>query len=392
MDQTELVILGGGIHGVGVAQAAAAAGYHVLLLEKSSLAAGTSSRSTKLIHGGLRYLESGQFHLVHQNLQERELLLKLSPDLIRRRTFYIPLYQDSFRHPYLIRLGLWTYDLFTFFSKAPASARLSKPDWGCLSGLQKQGLKAVFSYSDAQTDDAALTRAVMHSAQQLGAELCCPASFTSVSIQNDHCVVNYQFDDVERSVACLAVVNAMGPWGVHMADRTSPALPDYPFETIEGTHIECPGYEQTAAYYVESPTDQRGVFILPWRDRTLIGTTETRYTGDPDRLAPTQASIDYLQSIYQHYFPDCDATVLDAWAGLRVLPKSTISPFSRSRETTIAVNDPRNPRMLSILGGKLTGYRLTAQQVVKQLAKVLPARTPVADTAKLMLSGDHVGP
>ncbi len=385
MDKTELVILGGGIHGVGVAQAAAAAGYRVLLLEKSALAAGTSSRSSKLIHGGLRYLESGQFHLVRQNLRERELLLRLAPELIHRTTFYIPLYQGSTRHSAMVRLGLWVYDLFAGLTKVPRSSRLAQADWANLSGLQTRGLKAVFSYSDAQTDDAALTRAVMRSARQLGADICCPASFTSAAMYDDHCVVNYRVGDKEHSVQCLAIVNAMGPWGFRMASRTTPPLPDYAYECIEGTHIECPGCGLTAAFYVESPTDRRGVFILPWDDRTLIGTTETPYSGDPDQLVPTQASIEYLQEIYQHYFPAHDATVLDAWAGLRVLPKASSSPFNRPRETRIAVNDPNNPRFLSILGGKLTGYRLTAERVVQQLQRVLPERTPIADTAQLRL-------
>ncbi|MBN0988529.1 FAD-dependent oxidoreductase [Amphritea pacifica] len=386
MEETELVIVGGGIHGVGVAQAAVAAGYQVLLLEKTALAAGTSSCSTKLIHGGLRYLESGQIHLVRKNLRERELLLKLAPNLIHRQTFYIPLYDNSSRNPLSVRFGLWTYDLLTGFSKAPLSACLSRSDWSNLPGLQTRGLKAVFSYSDAQTDDAALTRAVMHSACQLGAELCCPARFTSAEIFEDHCRVGYQVGDVVKNIKCLAIVNAMGAWGISMGDRTTPPLPDYPFECIEGTHIECPDNGLTAAYYVESATDHRGVFILPWKDRTLIGTTETPYSGDPDKLIPSQASIDYLQSIYQHYFPDHDARVLNAWAGLRVLPQASSSPFNRPRETVISVNDPKNPRFVSILGGKLTGYRLTAARVIDQLQGVLPLRTAIADTAQLKLT------
>lgn len=386
MEETELVVLGGGIHGVGVAQAAAAAGYRVRLLEKTALAAGTSSRSTKLIHGGLRYLESGQIYLVRKNLKERELLLKLAPDLIQRKTFYIPLYENSFRHPLSIRLGLWVYDLLTGLTKAPSSSRLSRSDWDRLPGLQTRGLKAVFSYSDAQTNDAALTRAVMQSARQLGAELCCPATFTSADIFDDHCRVRYRVGDIEKSVKCLAIVNAMGAWGINMATRTTPPLPDYPFECIEGTHIECPEAGLTDGYYVESPSDRRGVFILPWGARTLIGTTETPYLGDPDHLMPSQASIDYLQTIYQHYFPGHDATVLDAWAGLRVLPQSSASPFNRPRETVISINDPKNPRFLSILGGKLTGYRLTAADVVSELKCVLPPRTAIADTAALTLT------
>ena len=161
----DVVIIGGGIHGVGVAQAAAAAGHRVLLLEKTALASATSSRSSKLIHGGLRYLESAQFGLVRGSLRERTLLLQLAPDLVRRLPFHIPVYAGTTRRPFTIRAGLSLYALLGNLAPDCRFASLPRTDWPDLDGLATDGLQAVFRYYDAQTDDAALTRAVMASAR-----------------------------------------------------------------------------------------------------------------------------------------------------------------------------------------------------------------------------------
>lgn len=386
MSSYDVVVLGGGIHGVGVAQAAIAGGYRTLLIEKSALAAGTSSRSSKLIHGGLRYLETGQLKLVLQNIRERERLLKLAPDLVKRLTFYLPVYDDSKRSPRQVQLGLWAYDQFARFSGAPSSIRLKPDQWPLDQGLSEAGLKAVFSYVDAQTDDARLTRAVMQSALELGAELICPARFVSADIANDGCTVHYHDGHGEHTIQSETVVNALGPWILESAQAFSPTLPQYPYELIAGTHIECPGTAHAQAFYLESPIDHRGVFVLPWGQRTLIGTTETVFAGTADQIQPTQIEIDYLQHVYQHYFPNRDCQVLASWAGLRVLPQSTHSPFARSRETVIESHPKDQPRVFSILGGKLTGYRLTAERVMRQMRATLSVRKPVADTATLSLT------
>ena len=167
----DLVIIGGGIHGAGIAQAAAARGLSVMVLEQSGIASGTSSRSSKLIHGGLRYLESGQFALVRECLHERTLLLKLAPQLVKLKSFYIPVYRDTTRRPWLLHLGLSLYALLGGLHPAVRFCRVPQSRWRNLDGLDTAQLEAVFQYNDAQTDDAALTRAVMRSAQQLGAQL-----------------------------------------------------------------------------------------------------------------------------------------------------------------------------------------------------------------------------
>lgn len=385
MPDYDLVVVGGGIHGVGVAQAASAAGYRTLLIEKNALASGTSSRSSKLIHGGLRYLESGQLRLVKDNIKERELLLKLAPGLIHRLDFYLPIYANASRSRFKIDLGLKVYDLMSASSDAPRSRHLTQAEWSNLDELSTDNLHHVFVYPDAQTDDAALTRAVMASAQSLGAELACPATVTAISLQTHVCTIQYQQGPQTHSVSSVMVVNAMGPWALENQHLFDPPLPRFDYEKVAGTHIECPGLDLPGAFYVESPRDHRGIFILPWGQRTLIGTTEDPFDRPADQVVPTPASIDYLLQAYQAHFPKADTQVLNAWAGLRVLPKGSNTFFHRSRETALHLWPDDKPRVLTILGGKLTGYRNTASRVIQQLAPHLPYRKAIADTAELML-------
>ena len=167
----DVVIAGGGIHGVGVAQAAACAGYSVLLLEKTALAAGTSSRSSKLVHGGLRYLEGYDFGLVRESLHERAILLKVAPELVQLRPFHIPIYPETSRRPLMLRAGLALYAVLGGFHRGSSFRALQHKEWDHLDGLDTRQLQAVFRYHDAQTNDTDLTRAVMQSATLLGAAL-----------------------------------------------------------------------------------------------------------------------------------------------------------------------------------------------------------------------------
>src|ERR1700704_5626535 len=177
MKQYDVVIVGGGIHGAGVLQAAAAAGHRALLIERQSLAAGTSSRSSKLIHGGLRYLETGQFALVRESLRERAIHLRIAAELVELKPFFIPVYRNTRRRPWQLKLGLWIYALLGGFDASTRFGTVPKREWSSLDGLDTQGLEAVIRYHDAQTDDASLTRAVVQSAQDLGGELAMPANF-----------------------------------------------------------------------------------------------------------------------------------------------------------------------------------------------------------------------
>src|SRR5882757_10478223 len=185
MKEYDVVVVGGGIHGAGVLQAAAAAGHSTLLIERLGLASGTSSRSSKLIHGGLRYLESGQFALVRESLRERAIHLRIASELVQLKTFFIPVYRDTRRRPWQLKIGLWMYALLGGFDAATRFGSVPRSEWPQLGGLKTLDLDAVIRYHDAQTNDALLTRAVAKSAQGLGAELAMPATFMRAELTED---------------------------------------------------------------------------------------------------------------------------------------------------------------------------------------------------------------
>ncbi|MEZ6117590.1 MAG: FAD-dependent oxidoreductase [Pirellulaceae bacterium] len=381
----DIVVVGGGIHGVGVAQAAAAAGYSTLLLEQTDLAAGTSSKSSKLIHGGLRYLESWDFRLVRESLLERELLIRLAPDLVRRQAFYIPVYPETTRRPWKLRAGLALYSLFAGLGQNVRFRTVARREWSSLDGLETKNLQKVFQYWDAQTDDRELTKAVMQSAIELGAVLHCPAEFVSAQRNDKSVSVSFRHESTEHRIQTAALVNAAGPWATEVGRRIQPAPPMPNVDLVQGTHLELPDPVSKGCYYLESPTDQRAIFVIPWKGHTMLGTTETVHHQAPELARPLEKEQSYLLDVYQHFFPDRPTEVVDQWAGLRVLPAATGAAFKRSRETQLPVDQPREPRIVSIFGGKLTAYRATAEKVMTVLAASLPKRNQIARTNQLQL-------
>jgi glycerol-3-phosphate dehydrogenase len=387
----DVVVVGGGINGVGVAQATAAAGHSVLLLEKTALAAGTSSKSSKLIHGGLRYLESYELSLVHESLDERALLLRNAPDLVELKPFYIPVFSKTRRRPSLVRAGLTLYAILGRLRKQVLFRKVPRSGWGELDGLTTEGLDAVFQYYDAQTDDAVLTAAVMSSASSLGAELAMPAELVRAELKSDSCVVHYACDGHEDTCEARVLVNAAGPWVNRVAERIDPMPRCREIELVQGSHIIVNGTVERGLYYIEVPRDGRAVFTMPWKGKTLVGTTETRFRGEPDRVQPLRAEKNYLLRVLHRHFPRYrdQCTVQDAFAGLRVLPSGPGHAFHRTREVILLSDresrrDP--PRVLSIYGGKLTSYRSAAAKVIRRIEAALPRRRPMADTRRLRLS------
>jgi len=385
MPHYDLLVIGAGIHGVGVAQAAAAAGYSVLTLEQTALAAGTSSKSSKLIHGGLRYLESGRLGMVREALGERGLLLKLAPELVRLTPFYIPIYPATRRRPWQIALGLSMYALLGGLTRENRFARVPRNEWNQLDGLETTGLQCAFRYYDAQTDDAALTRAVMRSAQALGADLRLPAKFVGARRGESGWRVEYLDGATAASCTASAIVNASGAWANEVLAQVAPRPPIFPVELVQGTHIVVDAPTTRGVYYVEAP-DRRAVFVMPWRGKSLVGTTETPVRGDAAAARPQPAEIAYLQDVFRRYFPDKPARVLESFAGVRVLPSGNSSVFQRSRGAVFLPDDPRRPRLVTIYGGKLTSHRATAAHALAMLADALPRRAVRADSATLPLT------
>jgi glycerol-3-phosphate dehydrogenase len=384
-DHYDVVVVGGGIHGVGVAQAAACHGYSVLLLEKTALAAGSSSRSSKLIHGGLRYLEGYDFGLVRESLVERAILLQIAPDLVRLQPFHIPIYPETSRRPPAIRAGLTLYALLGGLDQASRFKKLTPDHWDNLDGLDTNRLQAVYQYHDAQTNDADLTRAVMQSAIDHGAHLSCPSEFLTARIGKQGVDILFRDDAAEKNCTAAVLVNAGGPWVNSIAERISPQPAGIDVDLVQGTHLVLEGGLTAGCYYMEAPQDRRAVFLLPWGKQSMLGTTENVYRGDPAEVSTLAEEEDYLLAVMARYFPERPQQVAGKFAGLRVLPASGNSTFKRSREIHLSVDDPARPRTVAIYGGKLTGYRAAAGKVVKMLRRTLPERKLRAKTAELPL-------
>jgi glycerol-3-phosphate dehydrogenase len=384
-----VIVVGGGIHGAGVLQAVVAAGYTSLLIEKRALASGTSSRSSKLIHGGLRYLESGQFALVRESLRERAIHLRIAAELVELKPFYIPVYRDTRRRPWQLKLGLWMYALLGGFDAGTRFGAVPRRDWSTLDGIDTRGLTAVIRYHDAQTDDARLTRAVVRSAQELGGELAMPANFIGAVLTDTGVDVTYEQNGAQIEARARVLVNAAGPWATRVARAIDPAIFVPEVDLVQGAHIVLPLHVSAGIYYVESPTDGRAVFVMPWQGATLVGTTETPYVGDPDQVRPLPEEEDYLLAVAAHYFPAVRGMtrqhIVQRFAGLRVLPAASKTAFARSRETIFSTDRDPHPRVLGIYGGKLTGWRAAAVQVLSRIAPSLGPRARRAATDQLIL-------
>ncbi len=387
----DVAIIGGGIHGVGVAQAAAVRGYKTVLLEQyDNLAEGTSSRSSKLIHGGLRYLEQFEFSLVRECLIERSYLLKNAPDLVKLTPVYIPIYKNSKRTPLMIRMGLSLYALLGNLSKDARFKKIPKQEWESLHGLTQENLLAVYKYFEAQTDDSLLTLSVMNSAQDYGAELILNAKVNKVLLEDNSNKIMYLDDQGKiNELKSKVIVNAAGPWASHIVDNVQPEQKNIQVDLVQGTHIILPIQLGEVIFYIESPHDQRPIFVMPWYGETMIGTTESIFNNDPSKTSPLVQEVEYLLDAFYKHFPkfrDHKFDVSKKFSGLRVLPRSQKNANQRSRETIYLRDRKHKPRLLSIFGGKLTAYRATAEHVMSYIESSLPKAKNQSNTKELKLS------
>ena len=376
----DVAILGAGIHGACLAEAAAADGYTVAVLEREFPGYGTSSRSSKLIHGGLRYLETGNLGLVRESLRERSILLQRAPELVHLERFYVPLYRHSRHRPWQLRMGLSLYSLLGGLRSVNRFALVPRRRWDTLDGLNTEGLQAVFSYFDAQTNDRALTAATLRSAEELGADCLVPARFTGAGRLATGWQVNYEHRGETAALTARALFNATGPWINQTQALIRGAPPALPMDLVQGTHVVLDAHLGRGIYYVEAE-DARGVFLMPWGERTLVGTTETPFDGNPDAAEPLAGEVDYLLRAANAHFPRLAAApVAEAFAGLRVLPTAEEGLHARSRESRFLVDDTDRPTLLSLYGGKLTAARATAEKALARLTPELPRRRPRDDT------------
>ncbi len=380
----DLLVVGGGITGVAVARDASQRGLKVALVEQDDLGAGTSSRSSKLVHGGLRYLEHLELKLVFEATAERAVLLKLAPHLVRPLPFLFPVYRGDKEGLALINAGMWLYDALSLF-RAPRMHRTFSPgptlDREPL--LAQKGLTGSGVYYDAGTDDTRLTLATGLSAWEHGTDV-----FTACRVvgweRNQGGICGAEVEDrlTGRTVhlGARAVVNATGPWSDrtrHLGGRQATSL----LRPTKGVHLVLPWGRLPVRHTVvlRGPADQRVMFAIPWGLHTYVGTTDTDFDGDPSRVHATPEDANYLLQVLNHYFPTTAITPSDfvsSWAGLRPLVREDeVSESDVSREHKLIVEEDG---LITIAGGKLTTHRRMAMQVMEAVAQVLggSARTP----------------
>jgi glycerol-3-phosphate dehydrogenase len=369
-DDLDLLVVGGGINGVGIARDAAGRGLRTLLCEQHDLAAHTSSASTKLIHGGLRYLEFFDFGLVHKSLREREIVIRSAPHIVWPLRFVLP-HDSHLRPAWMIRAGLFLYDHLARRRLLPGSAGINLRRHPAGKPLEARFARG-FEYSDAWVDDARLVVITAMDAREHGAQVLTRTRCTRLARKPDHWIATLEHADGRRTrVQARAVVNATGPWVDRFLDEATPVKTTHHPRIVRGSHIVVPKlFDHPFAYIFQAP-DGRVVFAIPYEgDYTLIGTTESEHAGDLATPAIAEPEIDYLLTMANRYFQQDLARKDVVWtfAGLRPL---LADPADRATSVTrdyVLELDSSGPPLLSIFGGKLTTYRKLAEDVVDKLA------------------------
>jgi glycerol-3-phosphate dehydrogenase len=375
----DLVIIGGGINGCGIAADAAGRGLKVLLAEKGDLGGATSSASSKLIHGGLRYLEHYEFRLVREALAEREVLLRKAPHIVWPLRFVLP-HVDGLRPPWMIRAGLFLYDHLYRRRAIPASQAI---DLALDAGGRplRSDLKSGFAYWDCWVDDARLVALNARMAADKGAEILTRCRVTDAQAEAGGWQVTLQSEGVQpRQVHARALVNAAGPWvdtvGATLR-RGGREVPHGNIRLVKGSHIVVPRIAgANDAYLMQSP-DKRVVFALPFEDRfTIIGTTDVPYTGDPARVAIDAEETRYLLELAGHFFkaPLAREDVVWTYAGVRPLyddQSANPSAVTRDYHLELAGDDGPSP-LLTVMGGKVTTYRRLSEEALERLKPAFP--------------------
>lgn len=373
----DLCVIGGGINGAGIARDAAGRGLSVLLVEAQDLAGATSSASSKLIHGGIRYLEHMEFKLVRDALREREVLLRAVPHLVRPMEFVMPL-EGAPRPEWMIRAGLFIYDRLGGRGILPRSRSVDLPVENYGKPLKSQLAKG-FVYSDCWGDDTRLVVLNAVDAAARNARVLTHTQCQSLAIENNRWTVGLCDLKTNRfyAVSAAMVVNATGPWVGEFLERTGLGEGDHDIpkvRLVKGSHIILPRrYEGEHAYILQQP-DKRIVFVMPYEGKyTLIGTTEEDFTGDPRNAMASDAEISYLLAAYNRAFR-AEAgkdDIIFTYSGVRPLfDDGTQSASAVTRDYRIYHHKRYTPPMLSVFGGKLTTYRVVAQSVVDRLMRL----------------------
>ncbi len=393
----DLVVVGGGIVGAGVARDAVLRGLSVVLLDKGDLAGGTSSRSSKLIHGGARYLEHGDFHLVHEACTERRLLQRIAPHLVRPIPFVIPIYRSDRRNKWMIRAGMTLYDLMAMFRNtrnhqmlSPAQVIERDP------ALEKSGLTGGALYYDCQMDDARLVLENALDAAKHGAHVLNWAAVTGLMKTNGRISgveVEDQLSHEKAEIGARKVLNLTGPWVDELRRLDDPSA-EHAVRPTKGVHILVPRVTRDDAVVISAQSDDRVFFSLPWGEHTMIGTTDTDWTRSADEVATEEPDVDYLIRETARVFPHAKlerAAVMSEFSGLRPLMRQDAKSESAVTREHVFLESPSG--LLSSVGGKYTTYRSMAAMLVDRVLGELdpPGKLPCS-TDRRPLPGGATGP
>ena len=392
----DVAVIGAGINGAGIARDAALRGLKVIVFDKGDMCSATSAISSRLIHGGLRYLEYGEIPLVYESLRERRRLRRIAPHLVAPLRISIPIYRGARRGRWLVRLGMLAYDLLSIGKSLPrhdmpsaATLRREEP------GLLADGLRGAARYYDAQVSfSERLVLENLLAARAAGATVRTYCEVVGFDIDGGRvAAVDFVSADGQRGSARVrCVVNAAGPW-VDEVLATAPEPAPRLIGGTKGSHIVVPAFAGAPrdAFYVEAASDGRPFFIIPWNDQYLIGTTDLRYDGDLDHVRASRAEVDYLLAETNRVFPRAALTLETihyAYAGVRPLPFRERGPESAiTRRHIIRVNAAIADNLVSIIGGKLTTYRNLAEQCVDRIGRILGRRLPPCRTRDTRLPG-----
>ncbi len=394
----DVLVIGGGITGAGTARDAAMRGLRVALVEQADFASGTSSRSSRLVHGGVRYLEHGQVGLVFESSRERRTLRRIAPHLVRPLSFTWPVYDGARIGRWKLAAGLTLYDVLALFRNVGRHERLDAR--GVVAReprVNQQQLTGGARYWDAATDDARLTLANVLSAQRAGAIVANHARVTGM-LRDGSRIAGASVVDVDTGatvdIRARAVVNAAGPWSDRVERLARPASAAA-VRGSKGVHVSVPRSRvgNVAALTLIAPQDGRVMFVLPAGAFTIIGTTDTFDDVSPDEVRANERDVAYLLESANHYFPDAALTrsdVVSAWAGLRPLAVAAgggATASAASREHAISEIEPG---LIRVTGGKLTTYRAMASEVVDAVQRSLGDSPTKARTAHEPLPGGDI--
>lgn len=377
MDIIDLFVIGGGINGCGIAADAAGRGLSVFLCEQHDLASGTSWTSSKLIHGGLRYLEYYEFKLVHEALKEREILLRKAPHLIQALRFVLP-HHKHLRPVWMIRIGLFLYDHLAGRKQLKKSEHIN-----LRKHLAGQSLKTEFKngfiYSDCRVDDARLVITNALDAQAHGAHIRTRTRCTAVHREKDYWSITLQGPQGSETVFAKAIVNAAGPWVADVIQNVLNVSSHCAVKWVKGSHFIIPKLYEGAHAYILQNQDKRIVFAIPYdftdsetNRYTLIGTTDVDYHGDLNHISISNEEAVYLCELINEYFQRAitPEDIIWSYAGVRPLyDDQSGNPSATTREYHFELDDAQGTLpVLSIFGGKITTYRMLAEHALQKLS------------------------